>query len=57
MNNAWSWKVKESELFQKNVSLLLAIPLMVQPWGNFLMRIVPEVFRGIAIVLEFDREL
>jgi hypothetical protein len=34
MNKAWLWKVKESELLQKNVSLSLTIPLMVPPWGK-----------------------
>jgi hypothetical protein len=38
MNKARLWKVKESELLQKNISLPLTIPLMDLPWGNFLGR-------------------
>ena len=34
MSKVWSWKVKESELLQKNVSLPSTIPLMVPPWGK-----------------------
>jgi hypothetical protein len=33
MFSVWSWKVKESKLLQKNVSLPLTIPLMVF-WGK-----------------------
>jgi hypothetical protein len=36
-NKAWSWKVKESKLLWKNVSLPLTIPLMVLPWGKLLL--------------------
>ena len=34
---AWPWKVKESKLLRKNISLPLTIPLMVLPWGKLLL--------------------
>jgi hypothetical protein len=60
-SKAWPWKVKESELLRKSVSLSSNIPLMFSPWGNFLRRMctlfVPRYLWGIAINLKFDREL
>ena len=37
VSKVWLWKVKESKLLQKNISLPLTIPLMVLLWGKLLL--------------------